>query len=43
MTKGEYDDAVARAKAICKNCVVQQQCKEEGEEMEYGIWGGIVR
>lgn len=43
MTKGEYNEAVAKAKAICANCVVRLECLEEGKESDYGIWGGEVK
>lgn len=43
MSNDEYNEQVEKAKAICAGCVVQPECAEKGQEMDYGIWGGIVR
>lgn len=43
MTKEDYNDKVETAIAICQACPVREQCYEEGKDMEYGIWGGVVR
>lgn len=28
------------AKMVCEQCPVQDQCRELGEEEEFGVWGG---
>lgn len=38
-------DARSRAKATCRGCPVQVECRDFaiGASMEYGVWGGTTR
>ena len=36
-------DNVDKAKAICQQCPVKNECELRGEREEFGIWGGVVR
>lgn len=34
---------LTRARAVCAGCPVRVECRQEGEEMNWGVWGGTVR
>lgn len=39
----DYNDKVEKAQAICNRCPVRPECEAAGADMEYGIWGGVVK
>ena len=41
--KKKYEDNVERAKKVCSDCAVKQECLTHAlDYAEYGIWGGTT-
>jgi WhiB family redox-sensing transcriptional regulator len=42
-TKGPSREQVARAKAVCNRCPVQQDCRKDSLNETHGVWAGEDR